>query len=380
MKKRLLAGLLAGCLAFTLMPVHTLAAGHKFIQVSDDPNDDWVCAHCGGMISPGLKDAYQAVCALDGRSLPQDVEETEIAIRSYVKRLTAETLDAVGWYTGTVTQVGLSMPTAGRDGAYRYTVTFQSYGRENPMMADVTTETMTLVIPSPEEAPKTDFPGADDQEASERVPGYRPPGIPSYPWRPTTTLPSGSSSNATWRDRQWGVMVQMLWYAWLTRNYTDMPFTDVPQDSWFYPGVSYVWYNSLMSGVSETSFAPNEPINRAMAWTVLARMSRVRADAGDIWYAPGQEWAVRQGLTDGSDPMAGVTREQLAEMLWKRAGGPLVPADLSKFSDNAQISSSARDAVCWAVDKGILQGADGRLAPQKAVTRAELAEFVMRSA
>ena len=40
MKKRLLAGLLAGCLAFTLMPVHTLAAGHKFIQVSDDPRSE----------------------------------------------------------------------------------------------------------------------------------------------------------------------------------------------------------------------------------------------------------------------------------------------------------------------------------------------------
>lgn len=379
MKKRLLAGLLAVCLTAALTPVSVLAAGHRFIQVSEDPYDDWTCTHCGAMISPGLKDAYKAVCALDGRSLPRDVERTQIAIRNYVERLTEETLDGVGWYVGTVSQVELTMPDGGRGGTYRYTVTIQSYGRDTPLLANVTTGTMTLVIPNLEnspEVPKTDTPNGTDQEVSERVPGYRPPGIPSYPWRPVTSAPSGDS----WRDRQWGTMVQMLWYAWLTRNYADMPFTDVPQDSWFYPGVSYVWYNSLMSGVSETSFAPNEPASRAMAWTVLARMSRVRTDAGSVWYEPGQEWAVRQGLTDGSDPMAGITREQLAEMLWKRAGAPLIPADLTKFSDSAQVSSSARNAVCWAVDKGILQGADGRLSPRKEVTRAELAEIVMRSA
>lgn len=174
---------------------------------------------------------------------------------------------------------------------------------------------------------------------------------------------------------------QILWYAWLASKYSTMKFTDVPEDSWFYPGVRYVWQSGLMSGVSDDSFAPNEPTTCAMAWTVLARLSGVSTQAvpGTEWYEPGLAWALKQQLIDGSpDPMGRATREYLVDMLWKRAGSPLDRADLSGFSDWKQVSPYAENAMRWAVANGLLQGDNGRLSPQGGVTRAELAALVMR--
>lgn len=181
-------------------------------------------------------------------------------------------------------------------------------------------------------------------------------------------------------EKQRARLEQLLWYAWLSQRYAMFSFSDVPEDSWFYSGVWYVWQNSLMSGVSETSFAPNEPTNRAMAWTVLARMHKVNTKAaeGEAWYEPGVRWAVSQKLGDGTDPTGPITREYLAEMLWLCANGPIIAADLSGFSDRDQISPYAENAVRWAVANGLLQGDGERLSPQGSVTRAELAALVMR--
>lgn len=174
---------------------------------------------------------------------------------------------------------------------------------------------------------------------------------------------------------------QILWYAWLASRYSTMNFTDVPEDSWFYPGVRYVWQAGLMAGVSDHSFAPHEPTTRAMAWNVLARLNGVSAQAvpGTAWYEPGLSWALKRQLIDGSpEPMSYATREYLVYMLWTQAGWPLVRADLSGFSDWELVSPYAENAVRWAVSNGLLQGDGGRLSPLGSVTRAELAALVMR--
>lgn len=204
-------------------------------------------------------------------------------------------------------------------------------------------------------------------------------GVDYYSY-PEVDLWGNSLEDMTPEQQQRARLERIVWYAWLATKYANMPFEDVPTDSWAFEGVNYVWRTSLMSGVSETSFAPDELTNRAMAWTVLARMqgASTAAEEGQAWYEPGVAWASRQGLGDGTNPMGSITREYLAEMLWKCAGGPFIPADLSNFSDRGQVSSYASNAVNWAVAKGILKGADGRLSPQGNVTRAELAAMVMR--
>ena len=117
-----------------------------------------------------------------------------------------------------------------------------------------------------------------------------------------------------------------------------------------------------------------------MIWTILARMNNVRTDInpGNTWYEKGLLWAKEKGVTDGSDPMADITREQLATMLWRNAGSLSGTADLSQFSDGGDVSQYALTAVRWATANGILQGSDGKLNPRGTATRAQVAAMVQR--
>ena len=49
------------------------------------------------------------------------------------------------------------------------------------------------------------------------------------------------------------------------------PFTDVKENDWFFESVKYVNQNGLMSGMTNTTFAPNEPLTRGMLVCVLYR-------------------------------------------------------------------------------------------------------------
>ena len=97
-------------------------------------------------------------------------------------------------------------------------------------------------------------------------------------------------------------------------------------------------------------------------------------------------WAYENGLvsgrSDGSfDGSAGVTRQELAVMLWRWArltGGAEPAGDLSAFSDAGSVSSWAEAGVTWAVDRGLLRGSDGKLNPRANVTRAETAQILQR--
>lgn len=158
-----------------------------------------------------------------------------------------------------------------------------------------------------------------------------------------------------------------------------LPFVDVTGNDWFYSNVLYVYTNGLMSGVDATHFDPCAPMTRAMLWTVLARLDGVSTAGGATWYEKGQTWAMENGISDGTDPNGCITREQLVTMLWRYAGSPAASdAALDGFTDAASISDWARDAMAWAVENGILNGADGKLMPAANATRAEVSAILNR--
>ena len=165
-------------------------------------------------------------------------------------------------------------------------------------------------------------------------------------------------------------------------NPAPLPFTDVQPQHWFYDNVDYVWKHYLMSGVSDTRFAPQLTTSRAMIWTILARMNNVRTDVnpGATWYERGMLWAMEQGVTDGTNPMGDITREQLAAMLWRNAGRPAPgdAADLTQFRDSNAVSGYAQTAVRWAVSVGILNGSNGEIDPQGTATRAQVVAMAAR--
>lgn len=174
----------------------------------------------------------------------------------------------------------------------------------------------------------------------------------------------------------------------------DLPFSDVSAGDWFYDPVCYVYAGGLMTGVSDTAFAPEATTTRAMIVSMLARMENVTsaADAGfaDVaasdWYATAVNWAAANGIVNGiSDdtfaPNDPITREQLAAMLMNYAQykGQDVSAraDLSDYTDAP--STWASEAVQWAVAEGLLAGVtDDQLQPQGQATRAQVAAIMQR--
>lgn len=146
------------------------------------------------------------------------------------------------------------------------------------------------------------------------------------------------------------------------------PFYDVSAGAWYYDAVKYVWEHELMNGVSATQFSPNTTLNRAMIWTMLARLDGVNTDGGASWYAKAQEWAMAEGVSDGTDPMGAVTREQLVTMLWRFKGEPTVDFLLTA-KDADTVSSWAYEAMRWAVAEGIIEGDEnGMISPTATAT------------
>ncbi|MDR3107367.1 MAG: S-layer homology domain-containing protein [Bifidobacteriaceae bacterium] len=166
------------------------------------------------------------------------------------------------------------------------------------------------------------------------------------------------------------------------------PFADIDPGAWYGDAVRFVTERGLFKGLSDSAFAPNAVMTRAMLITVLARMSGVDTAAGEHWYSAAVEWGVETGVTDGAALQDTVTREQIATMLYRLADGhaaALSPQEaaeadalLAGFTDARNLSEWALPAMRRAVDAGIVRGRDAELAPKSQATRAEVAAMLQR--
>lgn len=161
---------------------------------------------------------------------------------------------------------------------------------------------------------------------------------------------------------------------------SDLPFDDVKSTAWYYEPVRYVFLNGLMVGTTDTHFAPNDAVNRAMIWAVLARQAGADTPGdGTTWYNGVQTWAVENGISDGLRPEDAVSRQELVTMLYRYSGSPAAEADLSAYEDAASIAAWAADAMAWGVSEGLITGlTETTLAPGDGATRAQLAAILTR--
>ena len=207
---------------------------------------------------------------------------------------------------------------------------------------------------------------------------------------------SGNHGSSSDRDDDWVIEETKLPAAKAPEG-SKLPFTDVPEGSWYYGSVKYVYENQIFSGVSETNFKPDMVMTRAMLVTVLWRMEHpsTAADAttfmdleAGAWYSAAVGWAAENHIVEGYDngmfmPDLPVSREQLATILYRyhrsAVGEAQAFADLSVFTDRQSISSWAYDAMRWCVAEGLITGKAGnRLDPSGQATRAEVATILTR--
>ena len=168
-------------------------------------------------------------------------------------------------------------------------------------------------------------------------------------------------------------------------------FSDVPEGAWYAEAVEYCRQRGIMNGISDTAFAPEETLTRAMLATVLYRVEgspAVSAPSGfsDVkagtWYSDPISWAAKNGVVEGyGGGVFGVddstTREQAVTILWRCAGEP-EGAAATDISDAASVSAWAQTAVRWANANGILEGMTNtrRFAPKTNIKRGEVASML----
>ena len=156
------------------------------------------------------------------------------------------------------------------------------------------------------------------------------------------------------------------------------PFYDVTARDWYYSAVKYVYEKGLMDGVDVGVFAPNDTLTRAMVWTIIARAEGVDTTGGATWYAKAQEWVTAKGISDGENPNAAITRQELVTMLYRLAGEPAVSGTITA-PDAASVSTWAQSSMTWAMNIGLVEGDEnGAVTPTATATRAQAAALIMR--
>ena len=177
-------------------------------------------------------------------------------------------------------------------------------------------------------------------------------------------------------------------------------FSDVKEADWFYPYVRSVFKNKLMQGVSDTEFAPNDKVTRAMFVTVLYRMEGEPAVKNEnifidvrsnSWYEKATVWANGNGIVYGKtdttfEPDTAITREEIAALIYryvkyKEIGVDEVTKDTNTLSHNDifDVSDWAGEAVHYCIAAGIIAGDGyGNLNPKNNATRAETAAMLVR--
>lgn len=172
---------------------------------------------------------------------------------------------------------------------------------------------------------------------------------------------------------------------------TELPFTDVAKDAAYYNAVKYVYDNKLMAGTTDTTFEPEASLQRAM----LAQILYNKEGATDVatesaytdveigrWYATACLWAADKDLMTGVSetefaPKANLTVEQLVQILYNYAQYKGVDVTVATATDVATASDWAKDAMSWAVSlKLVAADVDAKAD----ATRAQVAEMLMLTA
>ena len=176
------------------------------------------------------------------------------------------------------------------------------------------------------------------------------------------------------------------------------PFTDLEIGSNYFDAVLWAYYhtpNQITSGYTATEFCPKNPCTRAQVVTFLWRAAGCPEPTGDVSifkdaadiaspFLKAVAWAVEKGITNGySDgtfrPNDTVTRAQFVTFLYRSEGSPTVSSTVSGFKDAAEIADAYKNAVAWAVEKGITTGyEDKTFRPDAECTRWAVVLFMYR--
>ena len=168
-------------------------------------------------------------------------------------------------------------------------------------------------------------------------------------------------------------------------------FPDFDSTQWYAPAVQAAVENGLLIGDNHGRLRPQDAITRAEMAAVLNRafgtykttsIQRFRDVKTTDWFYKDLQMAYHMGTYEGTSastmaPRRDISRQEAMTVVARALQLNLNryrDTDLSDFSDSCAISDWALPYVRAMVGAGYIQGRNGKLAPQDAITRAEFAQ------
>ena len=301
-----------------------------------DGYDLYTCSDCGATEKRNPKPALGH--KWDSGTVTTEPTETTPGVRTYTCTVCGETrtetIPATGahthvWDNGTVTIA----PTETTPGVRTYTCTVCGQTKNEIIPATGGSS----VCPGGPSCPSygfSDVAGPND---------WSHEGI-DYCVRRSLMVGTGAGTFSPGMNCSRAQIVQILYN--LSGDKTDysryyLPFTDVAPGAWYYDAVAWAYFNNVVSGTSETTFAPNDVITREQMAVILY----------------------------------GYTAEFAPEFTGNAAS-------LNTFPDAGSVANWAYAAMSWAVGNGLISGMGSGgvsyLAPQGSATRAQASAIIMR--
>ena len=172
-------------------------------------------------------------------------------------------------------------------------------------------------------------------------------------------------------------------------------FEDLNPVPWAYSAISELFEKNIISGKSETRFAPNDRITREEFATLLVKVSGVSVNnstnafsdvKNDAWYKGFVNTAFEKGFCNGvSKGVFGtgmeITRQDMCVMAYNvlKALGREVANGEMVFADAAEISEYAKGPVSALNKAGVVNGVgNNKFNPKGNATRAEAAVIIYK--
>ena len=182
-------------------------------------------------------------------------------------------------------------------------------------------------------------------------------------------------------------------------------FPDTANDAWYSAAITYAVESGIMKGYADSGlFGTADGIQRQDFLVMLARYDGVDLSAyaddhgtfADVaensYFEAAVNWGYQNGIVNGyDDGRFGVgdmiTREQIITFLYRYANYKGLETQVSsiskqntqnKYYDFANVSDFSRDAVYWAIDRGVISGKENNtaIAPQGNAQRCEVAQIM----
>ncbi|MBE7015506.1 MAG: S-layer homology domain-containing protein [Ruminococcaceae bacterium] len=175
----------------------------------------------------------------------------------------------------------------------------------------------------------------------------------------------------------------------------NIKFEDLNSVQWAYSAISELYERKIISGKSETRFAPNDKVKREEYAKMMVDMAGIEIDGSvnafsdvmnDAWYKGYVNTAFKNGFCNGiGNGRFGtgmeISRQDMCVMAYnviKKLGHEIPSAELT-FEDSAEFGEYAKASVAALNKAGIVSGVGGnKFNPTGSATRAEAAVIIYK--